>query len=435
MDFQPNDWPVIVISAAPFRYEIDPKPQYQRTQVWKAPKQAKLIDSILRGYPIPEIYFSPSTGAHYLREVTDGQQRLRAIWAFYDDKLPLGNESAQNPFAVFGNLSNKKYSELPTGAATKFQMSKIRTVEITNSTDAEIRELFRRLQEGVPVIPSEYRNSMEGKMRDFIEDLGENHNVFPKTRIKNDRYAWHDLAAIVTCLEIAKGACDVKAPDLKAMYENQRQFNVKGRPAGKIQAVLNYMNRVFDPSLPEMKIKWGFVDLYLLISKLIDEYAMTGMEKRVCDFYINFEAERDKYKKNSQGLLASTNSGLWDKDLYNYIEAFKNQGGTKDNVETRHKVYIRRFLRDNPGLRPKDKKRFFDDTQRTILLRLANSKCQNPSCGQTITFTSMHADHFPIPWSKQGPTTIDNGRALCARCNQQHGNRTSPTQTATTTGP
>ena len=31
-------------------------PEYQRGAVWKEPQQKKLIDSVLRGYPLPLIY-------------------------------------------------------------------------------------------------------------------------------------------------------------------------------------------------------------------------------------------------------------------------------------------------------------------------------------------------------------------------------------------
>ena len=31
-------------------------PEYQRGAVWKDPQQKKLIDSVLRGYPLPLIY-------------------------------------------------------------------------------------------------------------------------------------------------------------------------------------------------------------------------------------------------------------------------------------------------------------------------------------------------------------------------------------------
>ena len=52
--------------------------EYQRGEVWKLPQKKKLVDSVLRGYPIPLIYFHHiQQEAGTLRserfEVIDGQ--------------------------------------------------------------------------------------------------------------------------------------------------------------------------------------------------------------------------------------------------------------------------------------------------------------------------------------------------------------------------
>jgi len=36
--------------------KIDPKPQYQRTPVWKIDRKKLLIDSIFKGYDLPKFY-------------------------------------------------------------------------------------------------------------------------------------------------------------------------------------------------------------------------------------------------------------------------------------------------------------------------------------------------------------------------------------------
>ena len=72
--------------------------------------------------------------------------------------------------------------------------------------------------------PAEKRNAMIGKMRDFVADLGEKHRVFHNTEISGDRFGWDNLAAMCVALEIAEGPCDVKAPDLKRMYEQGQGF-------------------------------------------------------------------------------------------------------------------------------------------------------------------------------------------------------------------
>lgn len=80
---------------------------FQRRSIWKPAAKTYLIDSILRGYPIPKMYFrsivDPTTQSS-VREVVDGQQRLRAIFDFADDKLRLNSRANE--------LSGLRYSDL-----------------------------------------------------------------------------------------------------------------------------------------------------------------------------------------------------------------------------------------------------------------------------------------------------------------------------------
>ena len=59
-------------------------PEYQREKrLWNETDKSNLIDSILKGIDIPKLYFYKVPGAK-IYEVVDGQQRLWAIWDFYD---------------------------------------------------------------------------------------------------------------------------------------------------------------------------------------------------------------------------------------------------------------------------------------------------------------------------------------------------------------
>ena len=69
---------------------IDLNPPYQRGVVWSVDQQRKLIDSVLRKYPIPTIFFrkvNPST-----LECVDGKQRLTALLMFYCNELAIPND-------------------------------------------------------------------------------------------------------------------------------------------------------------------------------------------------------------------------------------------------------------------------------------------------------------------------------------------------------
>ena len=412
MKTRPRHWTIeTVVRRKP---RINPRPQYQRTPVWNEAKKQLLIDSILRQYDVPKFYLGVSNPP-YDHEVIDGQQRLRAIWDFWDDQYVLSDTSKDIP--NLGDLSGKKFSELPSDAQDQIGIFELNLVEVEEASDLEIRDLFLRLQEGVSLNPSEKRNAMPGNMRDFVANLGETHSVFPLTHLTKKRFGWHELAAIITCLEMAEGPTDVKAPSLRQMYNANQNFNGNGSTAKKIKRYLTYMARVLENRPPEMNIKWGFVDLYLLISKMDGSYVLHDREEDFVDFYVQFEKDRQDAISDPGDLLSSSRSP-WDKDLYDYIESFIRSGGTRQNIEKRHEVYKKRFIRDAQGLLPKDSRRAFTDDERIVIWRQANEICQR--CQKKITLNEMEADHI-IPHSRGGQTTINNGQALCRQCNASKG--------------
>ena len=309
------------------------------------------------------------------------------------------------------------WSPPPSDTQDRIGLFDLNLVEVEDASDLEIRDLFLRLQEGVALNPVEKRNAMPGNMRNFIADLGENQRVFPLTSISEKRFEWHDLTAIVTCLEMAEGPTDVKAYSLRKMYSDNKDFGSSGPIAKKVKRHLAYMAKVLKNRPPEMGIKWGFVDLYLLISKMDESYVIRRREEDFADFYVAFEKERREVMPDHSDLLSPSRNS-WDRDLYDYIEAFIRSGGVRQNIEKRHEVYKRRFIRDTQGLMSKDLQRAFTNDERIVIWRRANETCQ--ICRNKIEFDQMEADHI-IPHSKGGQTTIDNGQALCKQCNASKG--------------
>ena len=392
---------------------INPQPQYQRTGVWSNAKNQLLMDSILRGYDIPKIYLTNSSDDNYEHEVIDGQQRLRAIWSFYNDHYALGECSVDLPD---GDFAGKKYSELPSEVQDNIDLYELTVKNIENATPEEIRDLFKRLQEGVALTPPEKRNAMIGNMRDFIDDLT-SHKVFKIVHKEDTRFMYADWLAHVVCLELANGPTDVKANNLTEMYESNKNFDPASKNARLIKSILNLINDSFEERTPELDIKWGFVDYYLLISLLINEYYIMDHKRGFADFYIGFEQERRCIDDETSLIEAGDH---WSKDLYDYIEAFKLSGGLARNIKKRNEVYTKRLFKEITTLKTKDPKRLFDSNQRIVMWRRDDQNCKQ--CGCHVDLKDMHADHI-IPHSKGGETTIDNGQTLCAVCNTKKGNK------------
>lgn len=74
---------------------------------------------------------------------------------------------------------------------------------------------------------------------------------------------------------------------------------------------------------------------------------------------------------------------------------------------------VRYSIREVGQLIERDPRRFFNQDQRSVLYDRAEGRCQK--CAVALS-DGWHADH-KIPWSAGGPTTLENGQALCNVCN------------------
>jgi hypothetical protein len=143
------------------------KPPYQRKPVWAARQKCYLIESILMGLPVPEIYVQQTTTADGKTSyaIVDGQQRIRAVLQFIGvDADP--TEQEHNKFALDKLDSNSKwrnlaFSDLPDEEKKAFYGYTFAVRYLNTESDDEVRDMFRRLNQFLaPLKPQELRNSI-----------------------------------------------------------------------------------------------------------------------------------------------------------------------------------------------------------------------------------------------------------------------------------
>ena len=121
------------------RKELNLDPWYQRRSVWTRPQQSYLINTLHEHKPVPTIYIRHSLDLDReksIREVVDGQQRIKAILRYLDDRF-----TARHP-------SHKKrvsFCELSTRQQSAFLMTNLSVGYLINATDADVIEIFGRL--------------------------------------------------------------------------------------------------------------------------------------------------------------------------------------------------------------------------------------------------------------------------------------------------
>lgn len=118
-------------------------PDYQRKYRSSIKEESSIIESLLVGIPIPEVFLVISgKNDAQIRHVMDGQHRLNAIYRYINNKFPL------KKLEILGNdplYENKKFSELQKKDKIKILGSHLSILEFESFEDPEVEiELFKR---------------------------------------------------------------------------------------------------------------------------------------------------------------------------------------------------------------------------------------------------------------------------------------------------
>lgn len=407
MEISKKPWPIL--SMCGFKNRIDTNPDFQRPAVWGLGQKQLLIDTILRGYDIPKLYWRKVSKSPEKYEVVDGQQRLRTIFEFHAGQFSLAKDADDIDGVVVAKMH---YADLPEDLRLGFDNYALDVIVLSDTSEDEVREMFLRLQNGTTLKAQEKRNAMPGKMRTFIKDLAQ-HAFFSRCNFANSRFT-HDLvAAQMTAIELNGGPCHVRNSNLNAMYEEYVDFDASCAKARKIRRVLEYLAQAFTEKTPELE-RYSVVSLYALVSHCSEKYVMQGRQDALRTWFIDFETVR--------AVQNSMSADNCDPELLAYKERTSHSTDAQDSIQWRHEFLLRKFFEAVPDIEPKDKDRLFSHEQRLAIFRRDGGTCQvRLKCqGIKCEWDAWHADHI-TPWVQGGKTTVENGQVTCPDCNLAKG--------------
>jgi hypothetical protein len=158
--------------------------RYQRKLVWTLEEKQKLIQSILDSYPIPAVILNKINNGTY--EVIDGLQRLNAVMAFAEQEFPTLDgeyfEIEQMQYAklrsiegVFEAKDKETEKIMSLQSASKFPTYAMSVLEISNASEDEIDEIFRRINTyGHQLSNQERRQAgVQGEFPDFVREIAD----------------------------------------------------------------------------------------------------------------------------------------------------------------------------------------------------------------------------------------------------------------------
>lgn len=407
-------------------------PEYQRGIVWNEVQKQKLVDSVLRGYPLPLIYL------HYTSrevagmknegfEVIDGQQRIRALYEFAEGAFKLLDPQADAKRAKFPAFvrdqacpwAGHDTHTLPSDLRDRLFQTPLAVAKITTDESNEIRDIFVRLQSGLPLNHQETRDAWPGEFTEFILRVGgkpelaryPGHDFFTRIlrmRPLEDRGKTRQLAAQLAMLVFERRRtgriADIDAGSLNDFYYENLGFSSSSPDAKRFLSLLDKLVLLLSDKTKTRLKGHDAIHLMLFVDSLWNEYAPEWMDRlpRALNQFLHNLAEGK--------LKSGTEPGPYWIRYGQLTRAGSDAGRT---IANRHQFYSEEMLKLLYPIKMKDPQRTYGELERTILLGRQHGLCAVCDGGLSWDETEVHhvEEH-----SKGGQTVLENGAAVHKQC-------------------
>lgn len=264
---------------------------------WNRKQKSDLIDSLLRKYPINPTYGIKSDG---VISIIDGVQRLSTVRDFLSDKFALSKDMEM--ITVNGeekNISGLKFSKLDEDTRDAILNSELQLYELTDCTEKDIREMFRRQNAGKVLNPRQLRVVYESD--EFSENVYSlaNHPFMNKVITPAQRKNGTDRDIIIQTLMLMETNNEqefvsFKTKDMDAFVRDYAD-SISGK---KIENLKTAMDK-FDEAFDEVKIPITSLAMILYSGYRIqkDKKSFSKLVELVNDFLASYNSN-EEYKKH-----------------------------------------------------------------------------------------------------------------------------------------
>lgn len=183
-----TDWTIETLYGQLKKGNIELNPEFQRREAWNDTKKSRFIESVLLGFPIPQIVLAERKGKTGAYIVIDGKQRLLSIRRF----CASNTDADFRPFALTGlnirtELNGLTFDEVKATPSLadevrSFENQTIRTTIIRNwPSENFLYTVFHRLNTGsVPLSPQELRQALHpGPFLTFADSFTQKSEAIP----------------------------------------------------------------------------------------------------------------------------------------------------------------------------------------------------------------------------------------------------------------
>lgn len=406
-------------------------PTFQRKSVWRDRDRHLLVESLLRGFPIPAVFLYQRNEAGSLcYDVIDGKQRLETILRFMGAMRGAFTVKASVPglegVQQISSTSLKRNKSHLTYVRPRLESYRVPVIEV-NGDLGDIVELFVRINStGKPLTPQEKRNAkysgsdllqaataLANKLEPKFDALGV-FNAAQKSRMKHVEF----------CAEIILSLHQGDVLNKKAAVD--RVMAAKAMPVAQLKkstdaafAAINLVAKMF-PDLATTRFKQivDFYSLVVLVGKLKTEGAILIEPHRnvmAWDLLKAFGAEVDKVREQ-QSKVQGVGEGQ--ESYRDYLMTVSQM--TDDISQRRHREKLLRGIIGSVFASRDGQRGFTPEQRRLLWSSSADKKCKE--CGARLSWGNFSIDHVD-PHSRGGRSTLDNAALVCQPCNSAKGNR------------
>ncbi len=273
------------------------KPPYQRNPVWLLRQKCHLVESVLKGLPIPELFVQRSTDedGKTTYAVVDGQQRIRALLQFVgsdttEDQLEF-DKFTLDKLETDSDWYGLSFDDLTSQSKRSFYGYSLAVRYVDSDDDAEMRDMFRRLNRfTVPLKPQELRNATyEGPFSRLATKLADEHTDYLAENRTVSAAAIRRMGDVELIAELLIGVMHGpqggSSASIDAYYQEYEDFDDEfpgqRRTARLFATTLETVRRV----LPDLRSeRWGnktdFYSLFLALSALLSTRKLAPTKER-----------------------------------------------------------------------------------------------------------------------------------------------------------
>lgn len=410
-------------------------PEYQRGAVWPASLKKKLIDSVLRRYPLPLIYLHhiKKTVAGMIREdleIIDGQQRITALYEFAEGSFGLFdpvNDDKEAKFPAFIKKqpcpgAGKKFSTLDDGLREQFLNTKLPLARIDTDDENEVRDLFVRLQSGLPLNAQETRDAWPGQFTEFVIQTGgkpelaryPGHPFFPNLMGLNprtDRGKTRQFAAQISMLLLShreRGSSifpDINAGGINDFYFSNIDFDRNCPDAKRLIDIFDKLNNLLgQDKRPKLKAH-DAMHLVLFVDSLWNDYTRS--------WEATLPGALDRFLEGLASAKVHKDAENPDEFWTRYGQWTRVNSDRGERIAHRHTFYTEKMFEYLGPLQLKDTQRVFGEVQREILYFKYHKICA--VCGAPVSWNDAEIHHV-TEHVQGGPTLLTNAALVHKAC-------------------